>query len=104
MHHQTVTYSGRMVRIWTVIRYQGYFWPQQAALRGGDTWAGMARIGGGPADRGKTLDLLAVLADRAADDAFGAWLRFGYRTGQYPPLAALPEGARIAAATTVEVR
>lgn len=102
--HGTSDGLPRRVRIWTVIRYQGEYWPQQAAFRGGGTWAGMARIGGGPADRGKTLDLLAVLADRAADDAFGEWLRFGYRTGEYPPLAALPEGARIAAATTVEVR
>jgi len=93
----------RQTPMWTVVHTNGYFWPQTQVLRVGVRWNGFARIGDTAADRGKRLDVLAVLVDRQTDDEFRQWLRNGDRNGRYPPLTALPAGAHIAARVAVTV-
>jgi len=91
-------------RMWVVVSFGGYSWPQERALRAGNIWSGYARIGNSSADSGKLLDVLAVLVDPATDGDFSAWLGRGSRTGQYPPYSVLPMAARVAAKTTVRVK
>lgn len=93
----------RQTPMWTVVHTNGYFSPQTQVLRVGVRWNGFARIGDTAADRGKRLDVLAVLVDRQTDDEFRQWLRNGDRNGRYPPLTALPAGAHIAARVAVTV-
>jgi hypothetical protein len=84
-----------MEHLWIVEGLAGYYWPQQQAVIYRDSWSARARLGAGPEDLGKQLDLFLVLAPAAADQEFRAWLEQGAATGDYPPMRSLPATARV---------
>lgn len=81
--------------LWIVEQLAGYFWPQQQAVVDRDNWSAQARLGAGPDDVGKRLDLLLVLAPDTADHELRVWLEQGEATGDYRPMRGLPAGAGV---------
>lgn len=84
--------------IWVVIFPQevGRYYPQNwpADLEAGGEWSSITYIGV-PSDTGKRFDVLVVLADAEAQNAFNAYLADARDRADWPGLEALPSGAVI---------
>jgi len=84
--------------IWVVVFAQevGRYYPQNrpADVEAGGKWSSLAYIGM-PADTGKKFDILAVVANAEAQDAFGVYLADARDRSDWAGLEALPAGAVI---------
>jgi len=93
--------------IWVVIFAQevGRYYPQNrpADIEAGNRWSSIVYIGQ-QADAGKRFDILAVVANAEAQDAFNVYLADARDRSDWPGLEALPEGAVIYDRITVTRR
>jgi hypothetical protein len=93
--------------IWVVVFVQevGRYYPQNrpADMEAGDNWSSIVYIGI-PADTGKRFDILAVVANEEAQDAFTVYLADARDRSDWPGLESLPAGAVIYDRITVTRR
>jgi hypothetical protein len=84
--------------IWVIVFAQdvGRYYPQDrpADIEAGNKWSSIVYIGI-PEDTGKRFDVLVVLADADAQDAFSAYLADSAQRNDWSGLVALPKGAVI---------
>jgi len=84
--------------IWVVVFVQkvGRYYPQNnpADVQASGDWTSVTYIGV-PADGGLKFDLIAVLADKEAQNAFNKYLVDARNKNDYPGLEHLPNGATI---------
>ncbi len=90
--------------IWVVLFIPdvGRYYPQNqpADLEANNRWSSLAYLGV-PSDTGKRFDILAIVADTEAQNAFNAYLADARARNNWAGLEALPQGARIYARITV---
>ena len=101
---QTETIKGTSQRvpdtsaIWVVVYIPsvGRYYPQNnpADIQANGNWSSVAYIGI-PTDVGLKLDIIVVMADKTAQDAFNAYLKNARDKNDYPGLEQLPKGAKI---------
>ncbi len=84
--------------IWVVIFVQdvGRYYPQNrpADIEAGGKWSSLVYIGQ-PNDSGKRFDIIAVVANGEAQNAFNVYLADARDRSDWPGLEALPAGATI---------
>jgi hypothetical protein len=95
--HGTSKYVPSGDEIWLAVIVEGIarFYPQNGPVpvRPDGDWTSPPVIFGGKQDVGRKFDLLAVLANRSAGEAFSRYLQNGQKTKSFPGLVRLPAGA-----------
>jgi len=88
--------TGKTIWIVLFIPEAGRYYPQNrpADLEAANRWSSLAYIGV-PSDTGKRFDILAVVADTGAQNAFNAYLADARDRSDWAGMEALPEGAVI---------
>jgi hypothetical protein len=88
--------TGKTIWIVLFIPEVGQYYPQNrpADLEAANRWSSLAYIGI-PSDTGKRFDILAVVADTGAQNAFNAYLADARDRSDWAGMEALPEGAVI---------
>lgn len=90
--------------IWVVIFVQevGRYYPQNrpADIEAGGKWSSLVYLGQ-PNDSGKRFDVIAVVANAEAQNAFNAYLADARDRGDWPGLETIPAGAMIYDRVTV---
>ncbi|MBN1979568.1 MAG: hypothetical protein JW918_19400 [Anaerolineae bacterium] len=90
--------------IWVVVLSQeaGRYYPQNyaAEVEAKGNWSSITYVGV-EGDEGRKFDILAIVADKAAQDAFSAYLADARDKSDWPGLDKLPEGATVYSRITV---
>jgi hypothetical protein len=88
--------NGQVVWVVVFVHSVGRYYPQNnpADIEPSGDWASITYIGV-PSDIGLKFDLIAVLADQQAQNAFNKYLVDARDKNDYPGLARLPNGATI---------
>lgn len=88
--------EGKTIWIVIFIPEVGRYYPQNRPvdLEAGNKWSSLAYIGV-PSDTGKRFDILAVVVDTGAQNAFNAYLADARDRSDWAGMEALPEGAII---------
>ncbi|MDQ1293747.1 MAG: hypothetical protein QG608_1628 [Actinomycetota bacterium] len=68
-------------------------WGSAALDATGRRWTSPTVYIGRDTDAGEHIDVIAVVADKAASGVFSAYLRDGLKTGDFPGIPQLPKGA-----------
>lgn len=94
--------EGKAIWIVLFIPDVGRYYPQNrpADIEAGNRWSSLAYLGV-PSDTGKRFDILAVVADSEAKNAFNAYLANARDRNNWAGLETLPSGATIYARITV---
>ncbi len=94
--------EGKVIWVVLFIPDVGRYYPQNrpADLEAGNKWSSLAYLGI-PSDTGKRFDILAVVADSEAQNAFNAYLAEARDRNNWAGLETLPPGAVIHARITV---
>lgn len=97
--------TGKTIWIVLLIPEVGRYYPQNrpADLEAANRWSSLVYIGV-PSDTGKRFDILAVVADTGAQNAFNAYLADARDRSDWAGMEALPEGAVIYDRITVTRR
>jgi hypothetical protein len=94
--------DGSVIWVVAIPQQVGRYYPQNypADVEAQGNWSSITYIGI-EGDGGKKFDILAVVADRTAQDAFNAYLADARDKSDWPGLEKLPEGATVYARITV---
>jgi hypothetical protein len=87
-------------QLWIVTSWYDYYYPQNYVdIQSDGSWKLPVKIGEGDSD--STYLIIAVLADKNAQNEFNNYLNTFEKTGQYHDMRKLPDGAKSKVSVTV---
>lgn len=88
-------------QIWIVTRWYDNYYPQNYVdIQSDGSWELPVQIGEGDS-HGSTYDIMAVLADKNAQNDFNNYLNTFEKTGVWPEMRELPDGSKVKAKVIV---